>query len=358
MAAIDEARERGGLAEPARRREEPDRLVAPRVVERMLVDGHELEVREPHVRRVGDERVGELVVGEPAVAFAAPPGAEMHFVDRHRRAARIPRGPRRHPVGVGPDEARGVAHDRRGRGSKLRAEADGIGLERKQRAVGADDFVLVERALGERGDEDLPDARADALAHGVAAAVPGIEVADDGNALRVRRPHREMHALDTFVLDGMGAQAVVELRVRAFADQPVVERTEHRPVRVRIVDEPGITLVRGAQPIRRSARNRALEKSGVVPARERRERRAIARYDIDGSGAGNERPHDDAAVSLVDAEHRERVGMAAFDDRVDGGGGQHSCIETQRTGSAPRARSPARSRESRGRPKTSSCAPY
>jgi hypothetical protein len=37
----------------ARRREVAGRLVAPRAVERMLHDGEELDVREPHLRRVG-----------------------------------------------------------------------------------------------------------------------------------------------------------------------------------------------------------------------------------------------------------------------------------------------------------------
>jgi hypothetical protein len=57
VAAVDEARERRRFAEAARRREQADRLIAPRVVERMLVDGHQLEMREPHVGRVRDERV-------------------------------------------------------------------------------------------------------------------------------------------------------------------------------------------------------------------------------------------------------------------------------------------------------------
>ncbi len=36
MGAVDEAGEAGGIAEPAGRREQPDRLVAPGGIERML----------------------------------------------------------------------------------------------------------------------------------------------------------------------------------------------------------------------------------------------------------------------------------------------------------------------------------
>ena len=91
VAAVDEAGEILRRAEAAGRREQADRLVAPGAVERMLADRQQLDMGEAHVLDVGDQLVGELVIGEEAVAVLAPPGAEMHLVDRDRRGARLPR---------------------------------------------------------------------------------------------------------------------------------------------------------------------------------------------------------------------------------------------------------------------------
>ena len=200
MAGVDEAREAGGLAEAARRREEPDRLVAPRRVERMLVDRQELDVREAHADHVGHQRVGELVVGEPAAVVVAPPGARgapRRWTSARAAAppcaARAIHSPSDHAK---PAVAQTIdAVDGRSSAPK----PDRVGLERQQRALRADDLVLVDRAVAERRDEDLPDAGVHALAHRVAAAVPAVEVADDRDAPRVRRPHREVHARGAFV---------------------------------------------------------------------------------------------------------------------------------------------------------------
>ncbi len=322
VAAVDEAGEPGGLAVAARRREQPDRLVPPGRVERMLVDRHQLQVREAHVDGVGHQRVGELVVGEPAIALAAPPRSQVDLVDRHRLAPRLVSAPRRHPGLVGPREVRRAADDRRGRRPQLGAEADRVGLERQQLAAGADDFVLVDRAFAQRRDEDLPDAGADALAHHVATAIPAVEVADDGDASRVRRPDGEVHARDALVLDRVRAEPVVEPDVRAFADEPVVERPQHRAVRVDVVDGPRPVAVRGAQSVRGAPRHRAFEEARGVKARERREQVAGGRHRVDGVGAGNERAHHQRAVRLVQTQHREGIAVAALDDRFDRASGQ------------------------------------
>ena len=128
------------------------------------------------------------------LSLPAPPRSRVHFVDRHRRAPRIALAARGHPCVVGPGEMRGVADDRCRRRPQLGAEAHRIGLQRQQRPVRADELVLVERAFADAGHEDLPDAGVDALAHRVPAAVPRVEIADDRDAPRIRRPHGEMHA--------------------------------------------------------------------------------------------------------------------------------------------------------------------
>jgi hypothetical protein len=82
--------------------------------------------------------------------------------------------------------------------------------------------------------------------------------------------------------------------------------------------------VRGVQAVRGAARDCPFEESCGVPRCEVRDEIAVACHRVDGLGAGNECPHDECAVCIVEAQHRERVGVAAFDDRVDGGGGQGS----------------------------------
>ena len=50
MAGVDQRGEIGGRAEAAGRREQAGRLIAPRAVERMLGDRHELDMREAESR--------------------------------------------------------------------------------------------------------------------------------------------------------------------------------------------------------------------------------------------------------------------------------------------------------------------
>ncbi len=73
MRTVDEARKTFRLAEPARRREQADRLVAPGSVERVLGDGQQLEMGEAHVDGIGDQRIGELIVVEKRAVLRAPP---------------------------------------------------------------------------------------------------------------------------------------------------------------------------------------------------------------------------------------------------------------------------------------------
>ena len=55
------------------------------------------------------------------------------------------------------------------------------------------------------------------------AAVPAVEVADDVDAARVGRPHREVHAAHALVLDDVRAQLVERFEVGSLAKQVQVE---------------------------------------------------------------------------------------------------------------------------------------
>ena len=191
----------------------------------------------------------------------------MHLVDRHRRAPRVACRARAAIHSPSVQVKRLVSRDDRGgRRPQLGGEAERVGLERQQSRLPPEHLVLVERALADPGHEDLPDAAVDALAHRVAAAVPGVEIADHRDARGVRRPDGEMHAVDAFVDDQVRAEPVVEPDVRALDQQIVVDRAEHRAEGVGIVDRPAAALVARPQQVADARGQDAFEEATVVAA--------------------------------------------------------------------------------------------
>ena len=112
----------------------------------------------------------------------------------------------------------------------------------------ADDLVFVLVAGARAGDEDFPVAVA-AHPHGVAPAVPEIEIADHADAARVGREHHEGHAIDAFELHRMGAELVVELEMRALAEQMQIEIAEDRREAISVLELDFAVAESGAQPI-------------------------------------------------------------------------------------------------------------
>ena len=321
MAGVDEIREILRRAEPAGRRVHSGRLVAPRAVERMLRDRHQLDVGEAHVGDVIRQLLGELAIGQPAAAVFGlpPPRAEMHLVDRHRRRQRVglvlqPRNRR---------QLCRIDHDRRGRRPLLGAERHRIGLQRQQCAVRADDLVLVFVAGMRARHEDFPVAVA-AHPHGVAAAVPMVEVADHADAPRVRREHHEGHALDILVPGRMRAELVVELEMRAFAEQMQVHVGQDRRKAVGVLHLDFVVAEPRPQTIMRIARrHRPGEQSGVMDAWQIADV-AFAVQHLHLGCLGQEHPHHRLAVLVVPAEIVERVVVMTLDDRARGLGNAHA----------------------------------
>lgn len=124
----------------------------------------------------------------------------MHFVDGNRLATVVDIRPMLSVGVVFP-----VLHQFRCRHrcvlwTHLAASCIGIGLEGLQIAVLADDLVLVGDAGPDVRGKDFPDAAVAAQPHDVAAAVPAVEFADDGNPARIGGPDSEMEAVDAFML--------------------------------------------------------------------------------------------------------------------------------------------------------------
>ena len=133
-----------------------------------------------------------------------------------------------HPGRVLPLVPVDVPDHRGGFRRRLAVEGVGVGLELLVAGEARAHVVLVGRSLAQAGDENLPDA-AIAAAHGMAADVPVVELAGDGDAFGVGRPHGEAHAGD----------AIGRVDVRAEGVPGFVERALGVQVEIGIGDSAG-----------------------------------------------------------------------------------------------------------------------
>ena len=238
MRAIDEGTKIVRRAVAARRCVHSGGLIAPRSVEGVLGDRQQLEMRKAEIFDVRDQRVGEVAIRQrqiAALAFA-PPRPEMDLIDRDGLVARDALRALLHPRFVGPNVARRRRDDRGGRRSQLALKSQRIALERQERAARAGDFVLVRTTRQIARDENLPDPALGAKAHRMDPAVPSVEVADDADATRVRRPDREGGSVDAVACAPMRAEDLPQAQVVAFGDQPCVRRSENLSEAIGIVE--------------------------------------------------------------------------------------------------------------------------
>jgi hypothetical protein len=91
------------------------------------------------------------------------------------------------------------------------------------------------RAGAHSGQKDFPGTAFAAQAHRVATAVPVIEVTDDADPLRVRRPDGESRSGDAVDFAEVRAEALEGPQVRAFGEQPDVHLAEYRPETIGII---------------------------------------------------------------------------------------------------------------------------
>ena len=187
VAIVDEVHEVFGRAVAAGRREVAGRLVAPRAVERVLADRHELQVRVAHLVHVVDELLGQLAVVEVAATVFRPlPRAQMHFVNRDRLLEPVGVRPLVHPGAVLPGKIGQLIDDRSRVRRHLGIEGDGIGLFEVAAVVRAKD-VLVNVAVLHARDKSGPDARI-ASPEPILPGLPAVDVADDRDFDRIGRP--------------------------------------------------------------------------------------------------------------------------------------------------------------------------
>src|ERR1700741_5054369 len=156
----------------------------------------------------------------------------MEFVDRNGRFRSLPFAACGEPRIVMPAIIAELRHYRCGTGWRFGLSRDRVGLPRQLNAAAADNVVFVARAGRDPWHEKLPDAGTVAYAHGMAAPSPGIEIADDGAAFGIRRPHRKTDAADAVDGESLRSQTARQFEMPAFVEKVQIDIADQQPERV------------------------------------------------------------------------------------------------------------------------------
>src|SRR5581483_10482210 len=119
--------------------------------------------------------------------------------------------------------------------------------QRQEGSVDPDSLELVDGPRPEAGQAYLPHAGAEAMAHHVTAAVPGVERPHHRDAAGGRRPDGEVDAVDAAMRDGVGADPVEETEMRPLGGVVVVHRAKHRPEGIGVDEAPFAAGIAGGE---------------------------------------------------------------------------------------------------------------
>ena len=203
-------------------------LIAPRAVERVLHYRQQLDVGISHLLCVWSELVCDFAIIKVVLSalrgLVVPglPRAEVNLVYVERGAeefARCPRAAIRDcfhassaPERVGPFELSRLIYLRRGAAQGLGAERVGVGFEKAAPLIGDAIFIIfaVERILARQ--LVFPHAHVGDAGEGITRP-PVVEVADQLDALRVRRPDAEGIFVYIVLFFNVTAEVVVGVRI-------------------------------------------------------------------------------------------------------------------------------------------------
>ena len=151
------------------------------------------------------------------------------------------------------------------------------------------------------------------------AAIPIVEIADDGNAPRIGSPDGEVETFDALELQRMRAHPVEESEMRSFADEIIVHGAENRAEAVRVGHRPFCIVAAGAIPHRLSLRkiDPAFEKAIRIEPLQFAHEISVQRQDGNLLGAGNETAGGKPFRRFVNAENGKGIGMQTALDRLD-----------------------------------------
>src|SRR3954453_23516145 len=142
---------------------------------------------------------------------------------------------------------RRLGYNRSRVGGPLGALSLRVRLERQELTVGAKDLVLVKVTGAQARDEQFP--KPTDISHRDPPAVPSVEVANNADTARVRRPHREGDALDAFMHHRVPSKLAVAPQVVALGEQMNVDHAKHRRKRIDVIEFVLGAPARHTQPI-------------------------------------------------------------------------------------------------------------
>src|SRR5712692_1243175 len=188
----------------------------------MFLERQKFDVRESVFDCVVSKEWRDLAISQRTIVLFrdSPPRAKMHFVDRKWFAPRLSLLSSRHPCTIAKLVFR-FEYDRRSFRRDFHHEGIRIGFEKL--APARIDLVLIQLTGLQSRNKKLPDAAVATTAHPMLRGIPTVEVANDADAPRVRRPHGECDAAISFVRDQMRAKLFVDAFVLAFAKEMQVK---------------------------------------------------------------------------------------------------------------------------------------
>src|SRR5579863_1756697 len=112
-----------------------------------------------------------------------------------------------------------VPYTGRGVGTHLHAETVWIRLIHRITAVARLNVILVARSLTEVANKALPNSRIRPHVHWMGVRIPSVEIADYRDALRIRRPNREMDPAPAALLHDVRAHPLIGAVMSTFGKQ-------------------------------------------------------------------------------------------------------------------------------------------
>ncbi len=218
--------------------------------------------------------------------------------------------------------------------AKLRVEGVGVGLERKDASVGTYDFIFVDGAFEKFREEKFPDAGGAPGTHGMNAAVPAVEIADNTHTRCAGGPDGEVDTPDS--IDGfqMGAQFVVCVVMPALAHEMKIELGQQKRKGIGIVklkrfaSVPGtlnsVAAGRGSGGL--AGRPGGFEETFGTELNGLGELCGSEGCAFDGGrpqrdgglgGSGKKKPHDPSAGNGMGAEEGKGIRVATSENGID-----------------------------------------
>ena len=166
--------------------------------------------------------------------------------------------------------------------------------------MGILDFVFVERAITNSRYENFPDTGGTQVPHRLEPSVPAVEIADDTDALRVRRPNSEARARNPIDRPKVRAELVVNAPLVPLPEQIQIRFAERRQERIRVAGlTPAPPMAGDHQVVSVHAAGLfgdAFKQAGAMDSFQLDFRLAlfVHRNDFDRCRVGKERAHHDA----------------------------------------------------------------